>query len=219
MAKRNQEPESTPDKAKVRIFFAEVEGSNESVKEAVKAMVQAINRPAAPVPASRLAGNGTVAALPTSLADAVVDEPEVVDEQEGELLDEAPILTPARKRGTGPKRDYNAGIELIPDLNFRPDGKQTLREFFAEKGPKGDMEQVLVVTYYMQHQMNMQAVGLGHIRTAMKDVNKPLPADLRSTVRNMKKQKAWLNWSKPDSMQVTTIGENYVEHDIASRKT
>lgn len=80
------------------------------------------------------------------------------------------------------------------------------------------MEQVLVVTYYMQHSMGMSAIGLGPVRTALKDVSKPLPVDLRSTVRNMKKQKAWLSWSKQDAMQVTTIGENYVEHDIAARK-
>jgi hypothetical protein len=34
MVRRNNEPISGADKAKVRVFFAEVEGNNESVQEA-----------------------------------------------------------------------------------------------------------------------------------------------------------------------------------------
>lgn len=216
MAKRNQDPDPSPDKAKVRIFFAEVEGNNDSIKEALKTMVQAMNR-AAPVPA-RVVMNSTAANLAAPAAETGEEPAEVFDEAKTDAVADAPAPAPARKRGTGPKRDYNVGIELVPDMDFRPDGKQTLREFFAEKAPKGDMDQTVVVVYYMQHHMGMSAIGFGHIRTAFKDVNKPLPADLRSTVRNMKKQKAWLNWSTPDAMQVTTVGENYVEHDMVARK-
>ena len=47
MARRNgNEPALAADKAKVRVFFAEVEGNNESVQEALKTMVSAMNRPA-----------------------------------------------------------------------------------------------------------------------------------------------------------------------------
>jgi hypothetical protein len=45
MAKRNNEPTSGADKAKVRVFFAEVEGNNESVQEALRTMVSAMSRP------------------------------------------------------------------------------------------------------------------------------------------------------------------------------
>jgi hypothetical protein len=45
MARRNNEPISGADKAKVRVFFAEVEGNNESVQEALKTMLSAMSRP------------------------------------------------------------------------------------------------------------------------------------------------------------------------------
>ena len=41
--KHDQDP--APDKGKVRIFFAEVEGSNDSIREAIRTMAQAMNRP------------------------------------------------------------------------------------------------------------------------------------------------------------------------------
>jgi len=39
MVRRNNEPISGVDKAKVRVFYAEVEGNNESVQEALKTML------------------------------------------------------------------------------------------------------------------------------------------------------------------------------------
>jgi hypothetical protein len=45
MAKRNNEPISGADKAKIRVFCAEVEGNNESVQEALKTMLAAMTRP------------------------------------------------------------------------------------------------------------------------------------------------------------------------------
>ncbi|HXC90096.1 MAG TPA: hypothetical protein VNV18_08015 [Stellaceae bacterium] len=39
MARRSNEPAFSPDKAKVRVFYAEVEGNNESVQEALKTML------------------------------------------------------------------------------------------------------------------------------------------------------------------------------------
>ena len=215
MRKKSQESDATTDKAKVRIFFAEIEGNNESVREAVKSMVQAINRPSAG--SSRIQGRGANDSLPAPSLAETEDENEIVEVQEiePEMEEQAPA---PRKRGTGPKRDYNAGIDLETSLDFRPSGKQTLREFFAEKAPKGDMENVLVVVYYMQVHMNMSAIGLGAVRTALKDVGKPLPADLRSTVRNSKRLKGWLGGASNDAIQVTTVGENYVEHDMAARK-
>ena len=49
MARRNgNEPALATDKAKIyRVFFVEVEGNNESVQEALKTMVSAMNRPRA----------------------------------------------------------------------------------------------------------------------------------------------------------------------------
>ncbi|KPF58479.1 hypothetical protein D621_05610 [beta proteobacterium AAP51] len=101
-------------------------------------------------------------------------------------------------------------------MNFRPTGEKPLKDFFAEKAPKTDGDQTIVVMYYMQHMMSMTGMGYGHIRTAFRDVSKPLPADLRSTVRHLKSRKAYVT-GEPDSFQVTTQGENFVEHDMGGQ--
>lgn len=47
------------------------------------------------------------------------------------------------------------------------------------------MEQVLVVLYYMLHKMKLTNISLGHIRSAFKDVGKPFPVDIKSTVADL----------------------------------
>ena len=44
MARRGNDP-AGEDKAKVRVLFAEVEGNNESVQEALRTMVSAMSQP------------------------------------------------------------------------------------------------------------------------------------------------------------------------------
>ena len=61
MARRNSEPSSSVDRAKVRVFFAEVEGNNESVQEALKTMVSAMSRPVRVLSDQR--SNGRASAL------------------------------------------------------------------------------------------------------------------------------------------------------------
>jgi hypothetical protein len=106
----------------------------------------------------------------------------------------------------------------VPDLDFVPDGKEALKKFFAEKEPRSDMEQVLVLVYYLQHTLAIPAIGPGHILTAFKHVGKPVPVDLRATVRNMKNQKAWLNFTDMEAIRVTTQGDNVVEHELGAEK-
>ena len=45
MARRNNDS-TGEDKAKVRVLFAEVEGNNETVQEALRTMISAMSRPA-----------------------------------------------------------------------------------------------------------------------------------------------------------------------------
>ena len=105
----------------------------------------------------------------------------------------------------------------MPDLNFRPDGKQALKEFVVEKSPKKDLEATLVLVYYMQHVMGLPKIGPAHVMTAFKEVGKRIPADVGQTIRNVKKSKMWLNFTDIEEVRTTTQGENFVEHEMGRR--
>jgi hypothetical protein len=81
MARRSNEPTFGVDKAKIRVFFAEVEGNNESVQEALKTMLSAMSRPVRVISEQKANGNAAVL-LQHADADAVeepVDQVEVIE--------------------------------------------------------------------------------------------------------------------------------------------
>jgi hypothetical protein len=214
MARRNIEP-TGEDKAKVRVFFAEVEGNNESVQVALNAMLSAMSRPVRVI--SEQKDNGSAAVL---LSPADVEErEEVIDQpEEAEALREESALPNARRpRGTGEKTDRNAGLSLVPDLNFRPDGQQTLKEFVDEKRPKNDIEAALATVYYMKRIMDLPKIGPSHVMTAFKEAGKQIPKDVKQTIRNVKKSRMWLNFADIEDVGITTQGDNYVEYDMGKK--
>jgi len=212
MARRNQEPPPGADKAKVRVFFAEVEGNNESVQEALKTMVSAMSRPVRVISEQRL--NGKAAELleqagsdETTETTQPVEEPEALDEEHGSS-------GVRRPRGSGKKVDRNAGINLVPNMEFRPAGQKTLKAFIEEKSPTNDVETVVATVYYMQHVMDLAKIGPPHVMTAFKEVGKAIPVDLKATIRHIKKTKVWLNFNDIDDIRMTTQGDNFVEHEM-----
>jgi hypothetical protein len=219
MAKKPQEVIGT-DKGKIRLIYAEVEGNNQSLQDALKSMVAAMTRPFQVVNGvSRMPGNPAVTLAAQGEEDAT--EPELsgspVEQESLPESDEAPAA-PVRKRGVGPKVDRNAGIKLVPDIDFVPDGKPSLKTFYAEKAPKNDMENMLVILYYMQHVLDLSPIGPGHILTGLKDVGESVPVDIRGTIRNMKNQKVWVNYADLEAIRMATQGDNYVEHKLGAKE-
>jgi hypothetical protein len=78
------------------------------------------------------------------------------------LGEKSTSLNARKPRGTGKKVDRNAGLNLVPDLNFRPNGKKALKEFVDEKSPKNDVEVTLTTVYYMQDVMALSKIGPAH---------------------------------------------------------
>jgi hypothetical protein len=213
MARRGNDP-TGGDKAKVRVLFAEVDGNNESVQEALRTMVSAMSRSVRMV---HVKANGELPAI----APQDIDADSVDDALDSDSVAEEPSQSESnagrKPRGSGPKTDRNAGIALVPDLNFRPEKHPPLREFFAGKAPSSDMEEILLVVYYMQHMMKVSKVGLGHIRTALGDVGKSIPLDLKQTIRNIRGKKAWVKYTELDDITTATAGENHVLHDMGKK--
>jgi hypothetical protein len=215
MAKRNNEPTSGSERAKVRVLFAEVEGSNESVQEALKSMVSAMNRPARLISERTVNGKAPVLLQQAATEEAQESEEAIDQVEEVEALDEEPEPSNARRpRGTGKRVDRNTGLNLVPDMNFRPGGKQSLKEFVDEKNSKNDLETVLVTVYFMHRIMLLAKIGPAHVMTAFKEAGKAIPVDLRQTIRNVKKSKMWLNFTDIEDIRTTTQGDNFIEHEI-----
>lgn len=226
MARGNNDRDQGTEKGKVRVFFAEVEGSNQTLQDVLRTVSQMLPRAVEVKLPPKLVQNGAAAAVPNArpaepdLFNQEAATSEVVDAVESDQPDMGAPIAARKKRGEGTKTERNAGISPVADLNFVPKDKVALKVFFAEKAPVTDMEQVLVIGYYLKQTLGVSTFGPGHIFAGFKHVNKPIPVDLRQTMRNMKpmvgtKQgKGWLNFTDVEAARLTTEGENVVEHEL-----
>jgi hypothetical protein len=209
MAKKGSDPSTVGDKAKIRVLFAEVEGNNESVQQALRTMISAMARPA----------QITQQQVPNAHASFQIEQSPAEQESPSETddADETQTATHtkvSRPSRAGKKTDRNSGVKMVHDLNFRPQDNEPLKDFISGKDPKTDLELVLALVYYMKNIMSESKVGLDHILTALKEVGKPVPAALKQTVQNLKTKKAWINYTDIEDIRTTTQGDNFVEHEM-----
>ncbi len=220
MAKRFNESESGASRGKIRFIIAEVEGNDQTLQDLVRTMAPLLGRPvqvqiaSKRIVATQDAPQATGTQTEPTLFNNDSEDQEVGEQTLNDATGESTGPGVRRKRGDGPKVDRNAGIVPVGDLDFVPEGKQSLRAFFGDRSPATDMEQILVLGYYIQNTLGLTGFGPGHILSAFKHVSKPVPVDLKQTMRNIKRDKAWISFTEIDATRLTTEGENEVEHSL-----
>lgn len=218
MSRSTKARDSGSDRTKVRVFYAEVDGSNQSVQEMMRSLTTAMGR------SPQIMGPNRVLRAPNAPAGDAREnetaEPELVD---GDLLSdteeeatpvEASPASARRRRGEGPKKDRNAGIDLVPDLDLVQENGTSLTEFFVQKKPTTAEKQVLVFAYYLKHHVKVSPIGPGHILTCYTHLELRKPLDLKQTIRNFAKNKGWLTCADMNDLKLTTAGENHVKHEL-----
>ncbi len=215
MARRNADQGSGGDRSRVRVFFAEAEGNNESLQDLMRALTGAMARaPLAPQPKLVQAGSSTVAADANTGSSTQTEETDSFDLGFEAPLEE-PAASPARqKRGTGKPRERNAALTPVGSLDFIPKGKQSLKELATSKKLSTQVEQVLVSVYFLEHVLEAPNIGLNHIFTCFRHLGWRIPKDFGRTVRDAGGDKAWIDTRDMNDLKCTTIGTNHFEHDL-----
>ncbi len=106
-----------------------------------------------------------------------------------------------------------SGPSLAKDLNLKPSGKKSFDQFALEKKPSSNQEKCLAATYYLKQVLTRKADS-DSIYTCFKNVNWRVPSNLENTLCVISVQKGWLDTTDLNDIKITTLGENYVEHDL-----
>jgi hypothetical protein len=227
VAKRIHDQVSQRQNSTLRVRWVEVEvnGADTTIEEALRT-VERMRRPVieVPPPPKRIAdvATSTRTDAPPSHQPSLFDgeeENQEIDEAADPSVDGADdsgdgTSLPRKKRGQGEAKDRNAGIKPIGDIDFVPKEGKSLKTFFTEKSPASDMDQILVICHFLQYSSQSVQIGPGHILSGFRHVGKPVPKDLKQTIRNMKDKKAWLGYASFDDIRLTTEGDNRVEHEL-----
>lgn len=188
-------------------FFAELEGDSETIQEGLQAISIAVNKTFQSTPK-------TASILSASESSNGED-----DTLEGDFEDNEEVLNGSANSKSKQSSYKPPTMKLVKDLNFRPEGKVSWRDFYAEKKPSSQGEIITAVVYYLKRILELDKVVADHVFTCFKDVQRRTPKDLPSSIRDVAKRKGWVDTSERGNIKITNHGENLVEHDLPPSQT
>jgi hypothetical protein len=175
--------------------------SSETVQQrAFDALIEALSRDRAP-------------AAPSSADEQAPPESPAEGAQETPAASGA-STTPAVTRRVRRRRADKKTFTAIRNLNFRPEGKESLRDFAASKRPRTLMEKNLLAVYYLEHMMEVSEVAVGHVLSVYKELGWKPPSTPDNSLAVVASMEQWLDTRNMESIKTTHSGRSYVEHDM-----
>jgi len=120
----------------------------------------------------------------------------------GSVLESIKAKKQSRAR-TSPSDD----LTFLTDLDLRPPGKESLKEFLAKYNAKSYFERNLVYVQYLHEILGLNIVTMDHIYTCYRHIGGKIPA-FPSTIKDTRHHKGWLEFTDMNSIKVTRNGLN-----------
>jgi hypothetical protein len=117
------------------------------------------------------------------------------------------------KAKTSPSPKSTSEMKFLTDLNLRPKGKESLKDFAAKFQIKTSEELSLLIIYYLKETLQ-ETVTIAHIYTCLKELGKKIPTHLKQVLTNNKNTKHWIDLSDWNDIKFSVSGMNYIEHDF-----
>lgn len=119
--------------------------------------------------------------------------------------------TTSKTRKTAKKKE---SFSIVKELDLHPQDKQDLKAFFSEKSPSSALEKTAVFVYYLKNILKTENITPGHLYTCYKYVGVPVPGNLRQNIIDTASRKGTIDTSDMMDIQITTVGENFVEYEL-----
>lgn len=139
---------------------------------------------------------------------------------EGHVSEEAEDSTVAASsnQAAGGKRRTRKRAAVRPlDIDFHPEGKQSLRDLVTEKAPANNFEMNTVAVYYLQEILGVTAIETGHVVAAYIECGWRLPANPDNSVSVTASRRKWLDTSDRKAIRLTYPGRNLVLLDLPKK--
>ena len=107
------------------------------------------------------------------------------------------------------------GFNLDKQLNLRPNGKESLRDFSAKYEMDSTPKQITVIVYYLKNILEINAVNGDHIYTGLDELGVRVPNSLKQIIINTKgRQYGWLDYESMNDISLSMQGRNAIKHDL-----
>lgn len=192
--------------SRMRVFFAELEGDDETMQSGLAAIASAVNKTFEP--------RKVIIHRDGQLALGVGEE-ELDDEED---IIEGEIAAPLKSNGSAKKKGKakTPAMKLVKDLNLSPKDKPSLKSFFAEKAPKQQWAQITLFVYYMDKVLEITGITPDHVYTCFNEVGAKKPPNTPQAIRLVAKRQGHVDSRNSENLTVTVHGENFVEKELST---
>ena len=97
----------------------------------------------------------------------------------------------------------------LNDIDFHPEGKESLENFFKKYSSKNDYERILLFVYYMREVIEIDVISYNHIFTCFETLDMKTPLNVAQVTRNSASAKGWIDLSD-SKIELTTNGRNQI---------
>lgn len=125
--------------------------------------------------------------------------------------------TPVVKKNSKPKSGSAKEPTHLIDYDFRPAGKESLKDFFEKYKAKNNLEYNLVFIYYLQNIIGESTISVNHIYSCYRHLNISLPV-FPQTLIDTKHRKGWIDTSDLSNIRLVREGINFLEHEMSKRQ-
>lgn len=98
-------------------------------------------------------------------------------------------------------------------LDLHGKDHDSLQDFVKAKNPRSGPDRLAVVAHWLKTHLKLDEIGFDHVYTCYKTLNWPVPASIRSALKDAARRNGYFDGgAKPGLYRLTVVGENRVEH-------
>jgi hypothetical protein len=105
-------------------------------------------------------------------------------------------------------------LAVMPDIDFRPAGQQSLIDLAAEKKPRNQNQQNLLAIYYLEHVLGLQDITTEHIRAAYRECHWREPSSFLRSLQNTASHTSLISTRHMKDIRTTPAGTHTVENQM-----
>ena len=194
--------------SRLRVFFAEFEGDNETIQQGLETIGLAVAK-------TFESQSKTVKVI----ASSEIPEEQIKSIEAAEAIEEDEEVIEAKSKSKRKTSSYKPpNMTIVNDLNLHPENKTPFRSFYEDKSPQTQEQALVVAVYYLCNLLGLNGITPHHVFTCFKNVGRKTPNNLPQAIRDLAKRKAWVDTSEKGNIKITNAGENAVEHDLPPKK-
>jgi hypothetical protein len=109
--------------------------------------------------------------------------------------------------------------EPIRDLDFRPEDKQSFKDFDEEKNPRTMDQRNLASVFWLEQVAQVPDISAGHVMAAYKERGWREPANPANALQATASRESWIDTKNMKSIVTTPSGRNQVKFEMPSKAT